>query len=544
MTYIVGLNAGSAASHDPSACVVDERGRVLAFMEEERLSRVRHAPAQAPLLALDRCLDLAGITVDDVDAVAVGWDEPRMSERQGKPWGFTSAGEFLTGLGFRASALPDLQFVPHHRAHAESAFQASSFDSAAVLVVDGNGEDESISVFHARRGVPPTRVACWPRVHSLGYLYEETSKWLGLSRLDAGKTMGLAAYGRSRGIEPPDWIKLTPDDGLWSLVGNHPDWDYAEIRDFWRQEIRRFSGLDRCRTAVPDLARDDLAVRVAWAAQSVVERAIADLADLARRSTGERNLCIAGGVGLNCAANGRLPGPLFVPPVPHDAGVAVGAAWALARRPDREPLSPYSGDLPGHPSDVGQWQAHRTAADPDLVVGLLLQGKVGAVCRGRSEVGPRALCHRSILASPVPADMQDRVNAVKRRERWRPFGPVSNADTGLWKSAGDLERYMVGAAELTPEGAEVLPGVTHVDHTTRPQRLGPDDEPFVDAVLTGLGGAGHPSVLINTSFNGPGQPVVETADQALRCAATLGLDFLVLNDDLFISRQDTSRHAG
>lgn len=537
MTYIVGLNAGCAASHDPSACLLDEDGRVLAFLEEERLSRVRHAPAQSPRLAFQRCLRIAGITPDDVDAVAVGWDEPRMAERQhGGSWGFDSVPEFLTGLGFRPAALPDLHFVAHHRAHAESAFQASPFDRAAVLVVDGNGEDESISIFRARRGRPPIRVARWPRVHSLGYLYEETSKWLGLSRLDAGKTMGLAAYGRHRDLESPDWISVTADEGLRSAAGTDPALDYAEIRDHWRREIARFAGLERCQTPVPDLAQDDLAVRIAWSAQAVVERTITDLADQARRMTGERNLCIAGGVGLNCAANGRLPGPLFVPPVPHDAGVAVGAAWSLASRQDRQVFSAYTGDLPGRPSSPAGWAARRTAADPDMVVRLLLNGRVGAVCRGRSEVGPRALCHRSILASPLPTDMQDRVNAVKRRERWRPFGPVTNVDGGLWKSAGDLERYMIGAAELTLEGSAILPAVTHVDGTTRPQRLQHDDEPFVDAVLTGLGQAGHPPVLVNTSFNGPGQPVVETADQAVESAAAIGLDFLVINDDLFTAR--------
>lgn len=166
------------------------------------------------------------------------------------------------------------------------------------------------------------------------------------------------------------------------------------------------------------------------------------------------------------------------------------------------------------------------------MIDLVLAGRVGAFCRGRSEVGPRALTHRSLLASPISSEMKSRLNTIKRREQWRPFGPVSTETGQYWQPIGDLERYMVGASELTQEGKRMLPAVCHVDGTTRPQLLNYTDEPFVHSLLVGLGRAGHPPVLVNTSFNGPDEPLVDTADDALACANRLALDYLVVGDHL------------
>lgn len=225
---------------------------------------------------------------------------------------------------------------------------------------------------------------------------------------------------------------------------------------------------------------------------------------------------------------------VYVPPVPHDAGVALGAAWSLAAPRQPQVLSAYTGGLPGLlPADLGGATAH--PLDGDQVADLLADGHVAGVCRGRSEVGPRALCHRSFLASPVTADMRSRVNDLKRRERWRPFGPVTNADPGLWESAGHLERYMIGAARLSDAGRAALPAVAHADGTTRPQRLEPGQEDFVSAVLDALAQRGHPPVLLNTSFNGPGEPLVETSTEALACAMRLGADALVTDDALVLT---------
>src|SRR5262249_41800834 len=148
-----------------------------------------------PALAVAECLHLAGIRPQDVDAVAVGWDQPRMSAGEGAGWQFDSPRHFLGHLGFYGPRLPDTYFIPHHQAHAASVFHASPYSHAAVLVVDGNGEDECTTIFRARRGEPLIRLARWPQIYSLGHLYEAASVWLGFGKRGAGKTMGLAAYG-------------------------------------------------------------------------------------------------------------------------------------------------------------------------------------------------------------------------------------------------------------------------------------------------------------------------------------------------------------
>lgn len=531
MTYILGVNAGSSTFHDASACLSNEHGAVLAFIEEERLSRVRHAPGvHMPALAVEQCLRLAGVHAQDVDVVAVGWDEPRISARDGQIWQFDSPRHFLAGLGFGGRRLPDLYFVPHHQAHAASAFHASGYNSAAVLVVDGNGEDECTSIYRARRGEPLVRLASWPRVYSIGHMYEAASVWLGLGKRGAGKTMGLAAYGAWVTPTEPGWLTVGPA-GLRSVLGTDPLADYDTLKGRWRRQVAHFAGTSGPREPPGNLAADPSAVRVAAAAQHTTEAVLTWLADQARTITGQSRLCIAGGVGLNCAANGRLIPPLYVPPVPHDGGVALGAAWALAAPRVPALFSAYTGGYPGRlPANLDGATQHEL--DVDRVADLLTEGRVVAVCRGRSEVGPRALCHRSLLASPMTPQMQTQMNGIKRRERWRPFGPVTNADPELWSPVGHLDRYMIAAARLTETGAALVPAVRHVDGTTRPQRLRPGDEDFVSAVLDALARRGHPPVLLNTSLNGPAEPLVETAAQAVECARRLGADALVTDDTL------------
>lgn len=536
MTIILGVNAGSATHHDAAAALIDDHGRVLACVEEERISRVRHAPGtKFPVLATARCLKIAGIGAHEVDAVAVGWDEPRLNHR----WDFQSPEQFLDQLGLHGPRRPDLHFAPHHLAHAASAFHAGPFEAAAVLVVDGNGEDECASIYRARRGQPLVRLARWPCVYSLGHLYEAASKWLGLGRHGAGKTMGLAAYGSHLPEHDPGWL-TAGEHGLISALGTDPTLGYEQLKDRWRTQVARFAGAPGATRPPAELDTDPAAVRVAAAVQATAQRVMTALAAHARELTGLHQLCIAGGVGLNCAANGRIAPPLYVPPLPHDAGVALGAAWTLAGPREPSVFSPYTGSLPGPLTREQLAENVPNEVDPEHVARLLADGRIVAVARGRSEAGPRALCHRSFLASPLDAGMRQRVNSLKRREQWRPFGPVTNADPNPWWSdAGHLERYMIGAAQLTEHGAALLPAVAHADATTRPQRLAAGDEDLVDAVLHALGGLGHPPVLLNTSFNGPGEPLVETATQALACARRLGADALVTDDALLLLAPET-----
>ncbi|MFF4948453.1 carbamoyltransferase C-terminal domain-containing protein [Streptomyces chattanoogensis] len=557
--WILGVNAPPTGWHDTAACLIDGTGEVIAFSEEERCNRVRHSLYRKPREAARFCLEQAGITAADLDVVAVGWDTEQLY-----PQRFADDAEFLAfavGLDF-GGRLPEVVRVPHHAAHAASSFYASPFAKAGVLVIDGHGENESSTIWTFEDGAEPRLERSWPRTSSLGYAYDAASTWLGFSFLNAGKTMGLAAYGRARGTAVESLVDLAADDfrlAVAPLAENTGRATAEEIREqydttvaAWRGRYSRIVGAEGPTMAEGRLAEDPKAVLVAYTAQRIVEETVTALAATTRKLSGADALCLAGGVALNCSTNGTLPGPLYVPPVPHDAGVALGAAWMVCppRQHTGRPLTPYLG------TDIDGRAGSRTAPSTDTsdlsptdldvatVTALLLEGRIGAVAQGRAEVGPRALCRRSIIAVPDTAEVNTWVNTVKDREQWRPFAGVTRPEYGakLWEQQEHLSRYMLGAARATELGRAVAPGVVHVDGTTRPQVLHGDEAPLVGAVLDELERQGVPPVLLNTSFNGKGEPIVNTRGDALAAFRAMDLDFLVLGEALF-RKKDGGRAA-
>lgn len=542
--WVLGVNGPPFGSHDPTACLVDGDGVVVALSEEERFSRDRHAVRQSPRLATEFCLRRAGITLSDVDVVATGWDMSRLV-----PAMFATERELIEFvLGQRIGQRTEIVHVPHHLAHATSAFHASVHRSAAVLVIDGNGEDESSTIWSFREGEQPRLERSWPRYQSLGWAYDAASRWLGLSFLDAGKTMGLAAYGRAARLPAPPLAEFDAEDFRLLVEKTAPrvrDYrshdiveQYHDVLDCWRAIYDGIAKKGGARADSFELHHDEDAVLVSHAAQTLIEEGVGWLARQARELTGLEPLCLAGGVALNCSANALVPQPVYIPPVPHDAGVALGAAWSVRPPKHRtEPMSAFLGaDLHEAPAATGQdWAGlRREELSIDRLTGLLLDGQIGAVAHGRAEVGPRALGHRSILALPRPAAVHDRVNRIKHREPWRPFGPVAGIECAgrLWTDQCDLNRYMLGAATVTATGRETAPATVHVDGTTRPQLLRGGEAPVVEAVLDELERAGSRRVLINTSFNGRGEPIVNGSAEAVRAFRSLGLDFLVVGDEL------------
>lgn len=532
---ILGLNGAPVGWHDAAACLVGDDGVVIAMAEEERFTRVKHSPKADPVNAANWCLAEAGITPADLDAVAIGWDLGRLLPRFGGSWNFPAERSFLTrrlGWKFPEGRQPEIICVNHHVAHAASAFHGSGFDEAAVIVNDGNGEDESISIYEARRGKPMVRRHVWPRSHSLGFLYEGACEAIGLDFLQAGKTMGLASFGRARGIEARP---LLIDEGMDFRppfdLGPKAEW--GEVTAAWAEVFAGFGNTPRT-TPSADLADDEVAVAIAWSAQATIERMVPALVREARRVTGIENICLAGGVALNCSTNGQLDGRVFVPPVPHDAGVALGAAWTVCPPPTATgPMSAYLGpDVGALTIEAQGWsRVDLTVAE---VTDRVVRGEVGAIAAGRMEVGPRALGHRSIIALPSSTEVRDRVNVMKGRELWRPLAPIGlvSANGEAWKGSTMLQTYMLGAAEVTARGREDIPATVHVDGTARAQVA--SDIGITSDVLEELGRRGLPPVLINTSFNTRGEPVVCSADEALRSADTIGLDFVVIGDDLLV----------
>jgi carbamoyltransferase len=287
-----------------------------------------------------------------------------------------------------------------------------------------------------------------------------------------------------------------------------------------------------------------VSVRIAHTAQATIEDIILRLADHARGSTGIGNLCIAGGVGLNCSANGMIGPPVYVPPVSYDAGVAVGAAWLVAPpKAPGPPLDPFLGHAIGSSDAADEARAAGLTVrdlDAEDVIARLLTGQVGALAWGRAEIGARALGHRSIIALPDDAGVADHVNTIKSRELWRPLAPVglAHAEGDLWAEHPLLHKYMLGAVEVTPRGEELIPATVHVDGTARAQIVDESDPGPLADILRGIEAAGHPPVLMNTSFNGRSEPIVNTATDALKTFRDVGLDFLVVGDLLVTGPSD------
>lgn len=542
--WCLGLNGPPAGWHDSAACLVNGAGTVVAYSEEERFNRIRHSPHRGPVRSTRWCLAQAGIDFADLDAVAVGWDTPALY-----PERFADDADFLRHIIDWPDGLPacPVVHVPHHRAHALSAFYASPFDDAGVIVADGNGESEGTTIWHCRTGAAPVQVAQWSTLDSLGFAYDAASRWLGFSFLDAGKTMGLAAYGRAAGVPAPRVARTSADDYRLAIADRAardglPDLPrkrrYDQLITRWLAVLSELAGADKPVRPADELHQDPAAVLVAWIVQTMVEDVMGHLAGLARTLTGTPSLCLSGGVALNCSANGQLSAPLYVPPIPHDAGVALGAAWyAVPPRSRTTPFPPYHGSEP-EPERLTVDGLRCEDLDIEVLAGLLLDGQVGALVEGRSEVGPRALCHRSIVALPRPASQHDRLNTIKSREPWRPFGPVALEPSApaWWTESARLSHYMVGAARVTESGLEALPATVHVDGTTRPQVIVDGYAQTARATLDALAAAGAPPVLVNTSFNRRGEPIVNTAEEAVDAFLAMNLDFLVLGPDRLIRR--------
>jgi carbamoyltransferase len=537
--WVLGINARPAnLTHDASACLVDERGAIVAYAEEERFVGVKQALRMGPRNAVAYVLRQAGIGPKDVDVVAVGWDVPYVAHVKGLSWNFDTTAEWLRELlGWEVTwrTAPHVVFVRHHVAHASLAYHGSGYDSAAIVITDGNGEDDSISIFHALPSGHLVRKEVWPTSHSLGWMYDAATKFLGFEWTESGKTMGLAAYGDRAGMEPWPLMVEDPTDFLQPPFKIPTGHDHQSIVREWLGLFEGHAG------GLPSLPReradqDVRAVHCAHSVQRSLEQQVLRLVAHARLVTDEQNVCLAGGVALNCSANGLVADPLYVPPVPHDAGVSIGAAWSVVPPVDRTPLSPYLGPLPSlaMPSRTDLRGLHAQAIDPAQVREALDAGRVGAIVEGRAEAGPRALCHRSILASASPEQMRDHVNRIKSREPWRPLGPVGleTAAGTMWRDRDHLTRYMIGGVAVTEAGRAAMPAAVHVDGTSRPQRLGEAGAAFVRSLLEGE------DVLINTSFNGRGQPMVNTGREAIDTFRALDLDFLVLQDRLYAKTTD------
>ena len=592
-SVVVGI---SADYHDAAACVIVD-GELVVAAEEERFSRRKHDP-DLPVHALAWVLDAAGVEPGRLGAVAFYAKPMSVYERilsthaAVGPLGFgvlatalrTWVGRKLWVSGRIERALrdlghpmPKLYFAEHHQSHAASAFYPSPFERAAVLVVDGVGEWTSTSIGRGD-GHRLELLAEQRFPDSLGLFYSAMTAQCGFAVNDGEyQLMGLAPYGRPTYVDRlrEHVIRVQPDGSV------ELDQRYFGYRAGRRMGSRR---LDRLLDGPPRAGREvgTREADLARSAQVILEEAMLSLARHAHELTGERRLCLAGGVALNCVANGRIlrEGPfdeVWIQPAAGDSGGAPGAAWWAWHHVMEEPRTVRFTDAmsgaalgPSFSDDeiVSFLEANSVPFEhaPDRaeldrrIAADLAEGRIVGWFAGRMEFGPRALGHRSILADPRDAANVRRLNGlVKERDGFRPFAPAVLADrAGEWFDLTAESPYMLftadvaeahrraddgaSAGELTATEAEEpdafaarlgairsdVPAVTHVDGSARVQTVDADRHPELHSLLSAFDRSTGCPVLLNTSFNAGGEPIVRTPADALRTFAVTGLDVLVL----------------
>lgn len=618
--YILGI---SAYYHDSAAALL-KNGRIVAAAQEERFTRKKHDP-DFPANAVRYVLDEAGLELDELDGIAF-YDKPFLKfERLLETYHAFAPKGFLSFLGampvwikeklFMRSmlekslcelpsgrpgkgsesradnepgnkqtakkALPPLYFPEHHLSHAASAFYPSPFEDAAVVTLDGVGEWATTSICRGRgKNIEVLREIHFP--HSLGLLYSAFTAYCGF-KVNSGeyKLMGLAPYGQAGSERVREFeakirdqlVDIRPDG---SYVLNMPYFSYATgFRMYDQGRWTRLFGIGPREAEAEDIGQEymDMALAIQNVTEDIVLRIVRSAKDL----TGCRTLCLAGGVALNCVANGKiwesgLFDDIWVQPASGDAGGALGAAlalWHIGLEQPREPVSPdamqgsYLGpefSLPEIATLAKRMKAVYSVFDDeralfDTVADHIADGKVVGWFQGRMEYGPRALGNRSILGDPRNPEMQKRLNLkIKYREGFRPFAPsVLEEDAKTCFDLQSISPYMLIVApvadslrEKTPEGYDALPlwerlyvvrsaipAVTHVDFSARVQSVSKKTNPRYWKLINAFKERHGCSVLVNTSFNVRGEPVVCTPYDAYVCFMRTEMDYLVMGDALF-----------
>jgi len=545
---VLGVNA---VFHDPAAALVVD-GRTVAAAEEERFSRRKHGKTPVPFSTWELpeqsmrwCLASAGLRPEDLDAVAYSYDpalgRPPTGDITEDGWEGLRTLFVQRAPRFLSTTLPGLdrqrvRFVSHHVAHAASAHMASPYHSAAVLVADGRGERSSYLGGHYRgRDLEVLAVQQLP--HSLGLVYEDLTAHLGFRRSsDEYKVMAMASYGEPRFLGAfRSLLRATGDGGF---ITDPVDWER------FAPPLRRGG-----EGWTPDHAA------LAASVQARLEEVLLELCEWLHERTGERRLTMAGGVALNCVANARLlrEGPfeeIWVQPAAGDSGTALGAALhvahelgddvrpvdavALGRAWDDDELAgwldraavPYE-----RPRDVGEAVADTLAAD-----GIV------AWFQGRAEFGPRALGHRSLLADPRPRANLERLNDVKGREQFRPVAPMVLRERAPAIFSGrHPSPHMLFVHDVDPGWRERIPAVVHVDGTARIQTIDRAQEPLVASMLEAFEARTGVPVVVNTSLNSAGRPMVDDPRDALECFASAPIDLLAIGP--FVVRREPARRA-
>lgn len=528
---ILGISGGVMRGNQDGSAALLIDGELVFAQEEERLSREKHAVGALPERAVHAALAHAGLTMDDIDAIAFHAEYRNME---------TNFRRFFT---HHFGACPPIRFVNHHLAHAASAYYGAGFDDAMILTADLSGDGISTTLNHGRDGRIEV-LEQYRKPQSLGVFYSLVTQILGFRRdSDEYKVMGMASYGKAD--QELDWL-LRIEGGGYRLderfvYGIAQDTlNPSKQEPFYTDDLVDRLGWRR----IPGEPYEERHFNFAASAQAALNRAAEALVRRMHATTGSRDLCIAGGVGLNCVMNQHLMGldcvdRIFVQPAASDAGTALGAAYQVAAEEgERIALfrtahlgNAFTDDQIRAELDVLGVRYSETDDPAGRAAEAIAEGKIIGWFQGRHEYGPRALGARSILGDPGRAEMKDLINhRVKFREEFRPFAPSILAEHAAeyFEDFGQELPYMTVTSAARPERAGRIPAVVHTDGTSRIQTVDRGRCPLYHDLISAFAKRTGTPVVLNTSYNVKGQPVVNTPTHAIGTLFGSGLDLSIL----------------
>lgn len=561
--------------HDPAACLFRD-GKIIAMAEEERFIRVKHADGYFPINAIRFCLKQGNVEMKGIDFIAIGWDvnayvdripaffsrlreeykdiidygsvkwQEKIIERF-QPENYTALIiKELVKNGFKKEDIPKIEYVDHHYSHAMTAYYCSGFEDAIVITVDGHGQENCTVLWKMQNG-RFERIKEFNIPQSLGWYYAAFTKFLGFRVYDGeGKTMGLAPYGK------PNKKYRQHIDRILKLTEDGYEIDPTYICYGKKTHDKYYT--DKFSDAFGDKPQNGNFTEdhkdIAFESQDKLEEAALNLVNFLIRKTNIKNLCMAGGVALNCKMNGYIwkntdLDNIFIQPVSADDGTTFGAAMAVYLKHGGNPknfekldhvyLGPeYTNEEIEEALKKFNLSYERVKDIEKKAAALLADGRIIGWFHGRMEVGPRALGSRSILADPRKEEMKDLLNnRVKFREPWRPFCPsllYEKADDYLIKP--HESPFMILTFHIKEDKKGKVPAIVHVDGTARPQLVKKEINTRYWKLIKEFGNLTGESIILNTSFNIKGEPIVCTPEDAINCFLNTGIEALAIGDFL------------
>ncbi len=556
--YVLGINC---YYHDAAACLIKD-GNLIAAAEEERFTREKHTK-KFPVNAINFCLKQAGITINDVDHIGYSYN-PWIRVKYAIPYIIKLLPKSLNlmisdvvnseknSLSIKNQIMkiynikePKFQFhyLQHHLTHAASTFFVSEFKDSAILCVDACGE-----VFTTWYGYgQDNQLECIKQIklpHSLGFVYSAVTEFVGFKVNDEWKMMGLAPYGQPNYYnEFADIIKDKPN-GEFRIDTRYFDFQYAKNPWYSKKFVELF-GQPRIEDSPIEKKYEDISSSI----QKRFEEIIINMANFLYQETGSKNLCLAGGCALNSVANGKILDEtdfknIYIQPAANDAGTSLGSSYLIYHQYLKQPRAYIMNHTYTGPSFTNE-EIEQALIDNDLYykdykeiekisASLIARGKILGWFQGKMEFGPRALGNRSILADPRRPEMKDLINSkVKYRESFRPFAPsILEEDTGIYFENTYPSPFMLLVYKVKEDKRETIPAVTHVDNTGRLQTVSKKVNPIYWNLINEFKKLTGISVILNTSFNIKGEPIVCTPQDAINTFLKTGIDYLAIGNFL------------